>query len=273
MIIPKVNDKHLSSVLRVATEAALKARKVHTTYYKKLKNIQNKRDLSLVSEADQMSEKVIRDLIRKKFPDIDILGEEEGLESRKKKSKGKNQTHSRWLIDPLDGTTNYIHGYPFFCSSIALEINGEIQVGVVDSVLFKRTYCAVRGYGAFLNNKKISTSKSKTIRESLVATGFSTYGGERLDKEMDVFQKLVQKSRGVRRSGSAALELCLLAEGALDGFWEHGLKPWDTGAGSLIVTEAGGHVTNEKGEKFHPDQDVVVASNGIIHTELLSLIK
>lgn len=266
MKLPKVNDKELSSVLKVATEAALKARKVHMTYYKKLTNIQNKRDLSLVSEADQKSEKVIRNLIRKKFPDIDILGEEEGLESR-------SDSPSRWLIDPLDGTTNYIHGYPFFCSSIALEKNGEIQVGVVDSVLLDKTYVAVKGCGAFVNGKKISVSKTKKIRESLVATGFSTYGGERLDIEMKVFQQLVQKSRGVRRSGSAALELCLLAEGALDGFWEYGLKPWDTGAGSLIVTEAGGKVTNEKGEKFHPDQDVVVASNGLIHKELINLIK
>jgi myo-inositol-1(or 4)-monophosphatase len=272
MIMPKVNDKHLSKVLRVAIEAALRARKVHMAYYKKLKNIQNKRDMSLVSEADQKSEKVIRELIRKKFPDIDILGEEEGLETLKKKST-KNTNHTRWLIDPLDGTTNYVHGYPFFCSSIALEIDGKVQVGVVDSVLFKRTYYAVRGYGAFLNNKKISVSKSKNITESLVATGFSTYGGEQLETEVNVFQKLIQKSRGVRRSGSAALELCLLAEGALDGFWEHGLKPWDTGAGSLIVTEAGGEVTNEKGENFHPDQDVVVASNSIIHSELLNLIK
>lgn len=265
MILPKVNDKHLASVLKVAVDAAIKTRKVHMLYYKKLKNIENKLDLSLVSEADKKSEALIRSLIRKKFPDIDILGEEEGLESYKSKS--------RWLIDPLDGTTNYIHSYPFFCSSIALEVNGEVQVGVVDSVLLKRTYFAVRGHGAYLNNKKISVSKSKNIKESLVATGFSTYGGEKLDIEMNVFQKLVQKSRGVRRSGSAALELCLLAEGSLDGFWEHGLKPWDTGAGSLIITEAGGKVTNVKGEKFHPDQDVVVASNGIIHQELINLIR
>ncbi len=266
MKLPKVNDKYLSGVLRVAVDAALKARKVHMIYYKKLTNIQNKLDQSLVSEADQKSEKVIRHLIRKKFPDIDILGEEEGLEKR-------DGSRSRWLIDPLDGTTNYVHGYPFFCSSIALEVDGIIQVGVVDSALFEKTYIAVRGYGAFVNNKKISVSKSKTIPESLVATGFSTYGGAKLDLEMTVFQKLIERSRGVRRSGSAALELCMLAEGALDGFWEYGLKPWDTGAGSLMVEEAGGKVTNEKGQKFHPDQDVVVASNGIIHKELINLIK
>jgi myo-inositol-1(or 4)-monophosphatase len=265
MILPKVNDKELARVLKVAVDAALQARKVHMLYYKRLKNIENKMDMSLVSEADKKSEAVIRSVIRKKFPDIDILGEEEGLESHKSKS--------RWLIDPLDGTTNYVHGYPFFCSSIALEVKGEIQVGVVDSALFKKTYCAVRGFGAFVNNKRIVVSKSKNIEQSLVATGFSTYGGEQLDTEINVFQKLIQTSRGVRRCGSAALELCLLAEGALDGFWEHGLKPWDTGAGSLIVTEAGGQVTNEKGQKFHADQDVVVASNGIIHSELLSLIK
>lgn len=263
---PKVNDKELCRVLHVAMDAAWKARKVHLSYYKKLTRIENKRDQSLVSEADQTSEKVIRELIRKKFPDIDILGEEEGLEKH-----GSNQ--SRWLIDPLDGTTNYIHGYPFFCSSIALEIDGEVKVAVVDSALFEKTYWAVRGHGAFVNNKKIEVSKSKTISESLVATGFSTYGGTRLDLEMTVFQELIKRSRGVRRSGSAALELCMLAEGALDGFWEYGLKPWDTAAGSLIVEEAGGKVTNQNGQKFHPDQDVVVASNGQIHDALITLIK
>lgn len=266
MKLPKVNDKELSKILSVAVEAALSARKVHMVYYKKLTNIQNKRDMSLVSEADQKSEKVIRSLLRKKFPNIDILGEEEGLEQ----TPGD---HGRWLIDPLDGTTNYVHGYPFFCSSIALERCGEVQVGVVDSALLNKTYVAVRGHGAYLNGKKIETSKTKKVLESLVATGFSTYGGEKLDKEMRVFKTLVEKSRGVRRSGSAALELCLLADGALDGFWEHGLKPWDTGAGSLIITEAGGKVTNEKGRKFHPDQNVVVASNGHIHQELLNLLK
>lgn len=262
----KVNDKQLTKILRVAIEAAMRARKVHLSYYKKLTDIRNKLDSSLVSEADQKSERAIRELIRKKFPDIDILGEEEGLEKR-------SASKSRWLIDPLDGTTNYVHGYPFFCSSIALEIDGEIKVAVVDSAIFKKTYWAVKGFGAFVNKKKIATSKSKSISESLVATGFSTYGGTKLDLEMTVFQKLIEKSRGVRRSGSAALELCMLAEGALDGFWEYGLKPWDTAAGSLIVLEAGGSVTNQNGEKFHPDQEVVVASNGKIHKELLSQIK
>lgn len=262
---PKVNDKELNRVLQVAMDAALLARKVHMAYFKKLTQVKSKQDLSLVSEADSQSEKVIRNLIRKKFPNIDILGEEEGLETR---SKDK----SRWLIDPLDGTTNYVHGYPFFCSSIALEIDGEVQVGVVDSAIFKRTYWAVRGVGAFLNNKKISISQTKTIEDSLVATGFSTYGGKKLETEMKVFKGLIEKARGVRRSGSAALELCFLAEGALDGFWEYGLKPWDTGAGSLIIKEAGGKVTNENGEKFHPDQDIVVASNGLIHADLINLI-
>jgi myo-inositol-1(or 4)-monophosphatase len=262
---PKVNDKELNRVLYVAMDAALLARKVHMAYFKKLTNVRNKQDLSLVSEADQQSEKIIRSLIRKKFPNIDILGEEEGLETR---SKNK----SRWLIDPLDGTTNYVHGYPFFCSSIALEIDGEVQVGVVDSAIFKRTYWAVRGHGAFINNKKISVSQTQTIEDSLVETGFSTYGGKKLETEMKVFKGLIEKTRGVRRSGSAALELCFLAEGALDGFWEYGLKPWDTGAGSLIIEEAGGKVTNENGEKFHPDQDIVVASNGFIHSDLINLI-
>lgn len=266
MKIPNVNDKELNKILHAAFEAAKAASKVHLEYYNNLTNIRNKQDSSLVSEADQASETAIRNILREKFPDIDILGEEEGLEVRSKNS-------SRWLVDPLDGTTNYIHTYPFFCSSIALEMDGEIVVGVVDAAIFNRTYWAVRDFGAFVNERRIYVSEAEKISESLVATGFSTYGGERLDFEMEVFQSLIKKSRGVRRSGSAALELCLLAEGALDGFWEYGLKPWDTGAGSLVVSEAGGKVTNQNGEAFHPDQEVVVASNGLLHDELLNLIR
>ncbi len=266
MKIPNVNDKDLNKILHAAFAAAKAASKIHLEYYANLSRVRNKQDSSLVSEADQASEKAIRVILREKFPDIDILGEEEGLEVRSKKT-------SRWLVDPLDGTTNYIHTYPFFCSSIALEVDGEVVVGVVDAAIFNRTYWAVQDFGAHLNDRRIYVSEATEIADSLVATGFSTYGGERLDFEMQVFQTLIQKTRGVRRSGSAALELCLLAEGALDGFWEYGLKPWDTGAGSLIVTEAGGKVTNQKGEPFHPDQDIVVASNGAIHDDLVSLIK
>jgi myo-inositol-1(or 4)-monophosphatase len=266
---PSVNDKKLTRFLHAAFIAAMKARKVHVEYFKKLSHIRNKLDSSLVSEADQKSEKVIRDVFRKKFPDISILGEEEGLEKHSNKS-------SRWLVDPLDGTTNYIHGYPFFCSSIALEINGEVQVAVVDSAVFKKTYWAVKGFGAFvqsgLRKKKLSVSETKKLGESLIATGFLTYGGPDLKFQIDIFQKFIETTRGVRRSGSAALELCFLAEGLLDGFWEYGLKAWDTGAGSLIVSEAGGRVTNRKDENFHPDDKAIIASNGLIHLEFSDLI-
>lgn len=266
---PSVNDKKLNSFLHAAFEATKGVRKVHAHYFKKLMHVQNKRDLSLVSEADQKSEMVIRNILRKKFPDINILGEEEGFERH-------SSENARWLIDPLDGTTNYVHGYPFFCSSIALEINGVVQVGVVDSIIFKKTYWAVRDHGAYLlegnQNKKLSVSKIKKLKDALVATGFLTYGGPEIRSQISIFKKFVESARGVRRSGSAALELCFLAEGLLDGFWEAGLKPWDTGAASLMIHEAGGHITNRKGQEFHPDDFAILASNGKIHKELSNLV-
>lgn len=263
---PHLKDKELSHYLSVAFDAALEARKVHLSYYKQLKNIRNKQDSSLVSEADQESEAVIRKILRSKFHDIDILGEEEGLE---KKSASKN----RWIIDPLDGTTNYVHGYPFFCSSIGLELNGEIVVGVVDAVLLQRTYWGVKGFGSHCNQKRLMVSGSNTLKSSLVATGFLTYGGDTLKEQIDVFKNVVENTRGIRRSGSAALELCLLAEGALDGFWEFGLKPWDIAAAAVIIMEAGGKLSDENGDAFSLEKNCVVASNGVIHEDLLKILK
>lgn len=266
-----MKPEELSSYLKIAHEAAQAARKVHISFFNKLRDVRNKQDSSLVSEADEQSEAVIRDILRKKTPQFDILGEEEGSELSQGSSEAKS--NGRWIFDPLDGTTNYIHGYPFFCSSIGLEINGQTVVGVVDAALFNKTYHASLGGGAFCNSQKITVSESPQLSSSLIATGFMTYGGVDLERQIRVFQKLIQTARGIRRCGAAALELCFLAEGSLDGFWEFGLKPWDMAAGSLIIKEAGGKITNDKNQDFRVDHKAIVASNVLIHSELISCLE
>lgn len=261
----------MKKYLDIAKFAALEARKIHLSYYRKIIQIQNKQDSSLVSNADQESESLIRSIFRSHTPEFDILGEEEGHEKSAQAKKG------RWIFDPLDGTTNYIHGYPFFCSSIALEIEGKVQVAVVDAGLFAKTYFAIAGQGAFCESEgqvyPLKVSQAQDLSKSLIATGFMTYGGKDLDHQVDIFKKLIEKTRGVRRSGSAALELCLVAEGSLDGFWEFGLKEWDTAAGSLIIKEAGGSVTNQDGQDFSLRDPCIVACVPQIHGELLRFIK
>lgn len=258
----------MEKYLETAKLAAQEARKIHSFYYKKIVQTQNKQDSSLVSRADKESEAAIREIFRKHTPEFGLLGEEEGFEGA-----SLSQTQGRWIFDPLDGTTNYVHGYPFFCTSIALEIQGEIVVGLVDSYALKKTYYAVKGGGAFYldedGTRSLHVSQTSSIEDSLVATGFSTYGGAELDKQIEIFKNMVQKARGVRRSGSAALELCLLAEGCLDGFWEIGLKEWDTAAGFLIIQESGGAVTDLEGRDFSLKASGIVASNTKIHKDLL----
>lgn len=262
----------MEKYLDIALKAAQEARKVHLNYYRKIIQIQNKQDSSLVSNADQESEAVIRAIFRAETPEFAILGEEEGLEN-----SSSGQKKGRWIFDPLDGTTNYIHGYPFFCSSLALEIEGQVSIGVVDASLFGKTYYAIQGQGAFCKTEHgiypLNVSVAKDLASSLIATGFMTYGGSDLDHQLSIFKKLIQGTRGIRRSGAAALELCLVAEGCLDGFWEFGLQEWDTAAGSLIIKEAGGAVTNSEGKTFGLKDKAIVAATPNIHSELLSCIQ
>jgi myo-inositol-1(or 4)-monophosphatase len=187
--------------------------------------------------------------------------------------KGKQDARALWVVDPLDGTTNYVHGFPFYCVSIGFEFDGRVEVGVIHAPLLKFTFWASRGGGAYFNGKRIKVSNTERIDDSLLATGFSYKKNEILDQELEDFRLMAERARGLRRVGSAALDLCMVAWGRFDGFWERELAPWDTAAGSLIVEEAGGQITNFAGEPFHYSMNTVLAGNGPIHAELLDLLK
>lgn len=252
-------------VLQTATKAALVGGLVTMKYFKRLKQVSSKKGAGLVSEADRESEAIIKDIVLSRFPHHQFLGEEGGMTS------GASQY--LWHVDPLDGTTNYIHGFPFFCVSIGVEVNGELEVGVVHAPLLKQTFVASRGGGAFLNGKSISVSQASKIEDSLLATGFSYSGRKLIKSEMRDFENLSQSARGIRRAGSAALDFCMVACGVFDGFWERGLSSWDTAAGTLLVREAGGLVTDFKGKAFDLKQSSVVAANPKVHKALLKRLK
>jgi len=262
-----MNEKDRKQALRYAVEAAFVGGQVQLKYFRRLKNIKEKLNEGLVSEADQESENRITDLLRKKFPSFDILGEEGGL----KPSGGRRE--GLWLIDPLDGTTNYVHGFPFFCVSIGLELEGKIQVGAVHAPLLNMTFTACRSGGSFMNKKPIHVSHTFEIEKSLLATGFSYNRDEVLDSELQDFKHFSMRARGIRRAGSAALDLCMVAQGVFDGFWERQLKPWDTAAGHLIVEEAGGMVTTFDGKPFRFDKDSIVAANPKMHPQIIDTLQ
>ena len=218
---------------------------------------------NLVTEVDHLAEKYIIDTIQKKFPDHIILSEESGLVGAKK-------SDFRWIIDPLDGTTNYAHAYPFFAVSIALEYKNEIIVGVVYAPQLDELFRCAKGHGAFLNNRVIEVSKTTTLETALLGTGF-TY--ENKEKNLPYFEKFLYPAQGIRRCGSAAIELAYIAAGRLDAFWEFRLKPWDVAAGKLLIEEAGGKISNMDGSKLQLDAENIVASNTLLHSEMIKNIQ
>ncbi len=226
--------------------------------------IEYKGDADLVTKADRASEEFLVSRIRKQWPDHDLVGEE----------GSRNETGSdyRWYIDPLDGTTNFAHGYPVFCVSLGLDFKGERIAGVIYDPTRQEMFSAAQGSGATLNGNPIRVSKTPRLVESLVATGFPSHKRHK-NPNIHFYHQLTLRSHGVRRAGSAALDLCYVACGRYDGFWEFNLNPWDTAAGVLIVQEAGGTVTNFSGGPFSIDSRQVLASNTLLHKELLSEFK
>ena len=221
--------------------------------------------IDIVTEVDQMSEDMLISRINKKFPHHDILAEE---------SKGTEKgSKFRWIIDPLDGTTNYAHGYPVFCVSIALEKENEIIVGVIYNPMIEEMFVAEKGKGAFLNNKKISVSNTVDLSISLLATGFPYDIRENPDNNLNYFNEMATKVQAIRRAGSAVLDLAYVAAGRFDGFWELRLNPWDTAAGWLMVKEAGGLVTDIFGKDYHLNSPHILASNGKIHDKMTDVLK
>jgi myo-inositol-1(or 4)-monophosphatase len=257
-----------ASALKAAFEAADRASVVLKKHYGRLSQVDEKFQAGLVSEADRESEDVIKEVLLKAFPGHQILGEETGLTSP---ADGKPREGALWMVDPLDGTTNYVHRIPFFCISIGLEVDGELLVGVVDAPLLGTRYHAVRGEGAFLNGQPISVSKRAHFREGLFATGFSS-ADHMLDHQMELVSHVIRHARGIRRLGAAALDLCLVAEGIFDGFWERNLHPWDTAAGVLIAREAGAIATDYEGRSFEPRLRSVLCASPVAHKALMEIM-
>ena len=229
-------------------------------YFDQNIKIEYKAEADLVTAADRKSETLIRERIRSLWPSHDVLGEEEGLRD--------TGSEYRWYVDPLDGTTNFAHGYPVFCVSMALQHENQTVAGLCYDPTRDELFAAERGKGAHLNDRPIHVSKVPRLAESLVGTGFPSYKRHK-NPNIHFYHQITLRSHGVRRAGSAALDLCSVACGRFDGFWEFNLNPWDTAAGVLLVEEAGGRVTDFRGGPFQLNSRETVASNGLIHDELL----
>jgi len=219
----------------------------------------------LVTEMDGRAEGLIVDALRHAFPDDAILAEERGSEP--------GRSRRRWIIDPLDGTTNYAHGMPVFGVSIALEMGGRVAVGVVFDPCRDELFTAERGRGAFVNERRLAVSETPTLNLSLLATGFPYNVRETAENNLLQYATFAVRSQGVRRMGSAVTDLAYVAAGRYDGFWELRLGPWDAAAGCLMVEEAGGRVTNLTGGALDIDAPALVASNGRIHDEMLRTLR
>jgi myo-inositol-1(or 4)-monophosphatase len=261
----------LNEYLRVALTACDGASRILDNYFGNLRNVDEKFQAGLVSEADQQSEKYIVGVLKDHFSEHAIIGEESGV-SGSVRDGLIPESGALWMIDPLDGTTNYVHRFPVFCISIGLEIDGELVLGVVDAPKLGRRYHAVKGQGAFLNGQRIHASPRTSFRDGLFATGF--WGSdESLDEQFEISKLIVREARGFRRAGAAALDLCFVAEGIFDAFWEKGLSPWDTAAGVAIAREAGAVATDMDGNPFDPRLKSVACGAPVMHRELLARIR
>jgi len=247
-----------------AVDLALKAGVLLKERFNQKHEINYKGEINLVTEADKMSENLIIAAISRSFPDHGILSEESPVIT----GAGK----LRWIIDPLDGTTNYAHGYPVFCVSIALENDGEVILGVIYDPMREELFVSVRGEGAYLNDKKLAVSSLKDISRSLLATGFPYDIRESKENNLDYFNAMAINVQAIRRAGVAALDLAYLAAGRFDGFWELKLKPWDTAAGCLMVEEAGGVISDIAGAKWHLQSPSLLASNSLIHEQMIKVL-
>jgi len=260
---------HPESFLPTMSTIAREAGALLMQYFHQGLKIEYKGDADLVTAADRASEKLIRERISQRFPGHDVLGEEQGLNDQ--------GSDYRWYVDPLDGTTNFAHGYPVFCVSMGLEYRGsEHRLGAeakrVAAVVYDPTrdelFSAEQGSGAQLNGKPIHVSKATQLKECLVATGFPSHKRHK-NPNIHFYHQITLRTHGVRRAGSAALDLCNVASGRFDGFWEFNLNPWDTAAGVLIVEEAGGKVSRFDGSAFRIDSSETLASNGLVHEALV----
>jgi myo-inositol-1(or 4)-monophosphatase len=252
-------------LLATAIEAVTRAGQMQMAFIDSGFHISKKGAIDLVTEADLAVENMFRALIGRRYPTHTILAEEFGQDQA---TKGASHT---WVFDPIDGTSNYAHGLPIFCSSLALEIDGRGEIGAIYDPTRKELFVAERGGGAFLNGRPIRVSEEPLLLDSMLVTGFPYDVHRRVPNIVGLFGDFVGRARAVRRLGSAALDLCYVAAGRMDGFWEQDLKPWDVAAGAIILEEAGGRVTDFAGGPFASRQHQLLASNGRIHDEMLQI--
>ncbi len=255
----------LERVKQIGISAAYKGAEVLQSYFGNITRIDKKGVIDLVTEADVRSEEKIVSTIRAAFPDHTILAEESGLE--------QGTQDGRWLVDPLDGTTNFAHQVPIFCISIAFATGNDIRVGIVLNPINGELFTATRNMGAQLNGNSIQVSATSRVLDSLLVTGFPYNVREMFDPIITRYASCLRAAQGIRRLGSAALDLCYVACGRFEGFWEQNLKPWDTAAGSLIAAEAAGQVTDFSNRPFHVEAKEILATNSRIHDEMLALLQ
>lgn len=254
------------NALAVAAEAVLKAGSLQRARYgDRTVKVEHKGEIDLVTEVDRACETAILEILRARFPDHDVVTEETELA----------QTGSRyvWFVDPLDGTTNFAHGYPFFCSSVALTEDGRPIAGAVYDPLKEELFTAERGGGAYLNGRRLQVSARSDLLRSLLTTGFPYDVRENLAGLLALFNAFMAEARAIRRDGAAALDLCYVAAGRVDGFWEYRLQPWDVMAGALMIEEAGGRITRFDGSPLRISADEVLAANPALHARMLEVVR
>ncbi|MFO7319257.1 MAG: inositol monophosphatase family protein [Limnochordia bacterium] len=253
----------LEEMFAVADRAADEAGAILLERFGKAK-VDYKGQFDLVTDADRAAEQRIVEILRDAFPGHGIVGEESGEQP--------GESRVRWLVDPIDGTTNYAHGLPLFAVSIAAEVDGELAVGIVYNPVYQEKYTAIRGHGAFLNGRRLAVSDTAELEKSMLMTGFPYPVRSSEESNIDHFINFSNRCRAVRRLGSAALDLAYVARGALDGYWDLYLHPWDLAAGWLLVEEAGGKVTDLRGRPLTYGVRQILATNGKIHDEMLRVL-
>ena len=253
--------------LATAVEAVVRAGEMQMARFGSHVRVERKGVIDLVTEIDLAVERMFRALIAERFPDHDVLAEEMG--------QPRAGARHRWVFDPLDGTTNYAHGIPIFCSTVALEIDGVPTVAAVYDPNRRELFTGERGVGAWLNGNPLRVSAPEILVESVLVTGFpyDIREPQRMRQVVALFTAFLAQARAVRRLGSAAIDLCWVAAGRMEGFWEQALKPWDVMGGALLVEEAGGRVTNLDGSPWNAHRGNVLASNGRVHEEMLSVVR
>ncbi len=260
----------LEGYAREAAQIAREAGDILRHRFGQPHDVRFKGTVDLVTEADKGAEALIAGRIRAAFPDHRLIGEEGARGAQA--TPGAETSPYGWLVDPLDGTTNYAHGYPVFCVSIALEHNGSVVVGVVYDPARDELFAAERGEGATLNGRRARVSETDELNRALICTGFPYDVRTRTDFSRH-FRDFIMKAQSVRRDGAAALDLAYVASGRFDGFYEEGLRPWDVAAGVLLVEEAGGRVTHYDGSPFRIYRPPIAASNGLVHEQMLEVLR